>query len=282
MARGEPRPWAIACDGRGSAPCSHLGAEAALHHVQNFLAASESLLSALLDSPTCPQRLLIKDLLADGVYRAAAYAQKHCADQHGGTPPDYEFTLLFCVIGKTRSFFLHVGDGAVVAEQNGTLKLLSAPQNGEFANQTTFVRYGKAAPMRAELIPARGLTGLGLFSDGTAERMVQSGTNRPAPAFTSIWEEMRGGTFQRVDLLDFLTRMDWEPKVQDDRCLALLARSEEDDSLIDTPETSVERKEHPHAHIRIRRQSIRTRTSPSLRIRRRKSRKCLQVRLTRV
>jgi len=61
----------------------------------------------------------------------------------------------------------HVGDGAVGYLKNGVLTLISAPDNAEFANQTTFVTStGAAESMRLYRGSLDGVAGFVLMSDG--------------------------------------------------------------------------------------------------------------------
>ena len=78
--------------------------------------------------------------------------------------------------------------------------------------------------MSTGLIDITAVTAIAAFSDGTGEKMIQAGTGKPTPGFAKIWQGMRTGEFGENDLMNFLTCTDWEPKVQDDRCLALLSK----------------------------------------------------------
>lgn len=218
-----PRPFAVACDGRGSAPNSHWGSSRAVRDLRTWVRVNHLLLQQLLDEEVLPlEHSLMLELLEDQVHRCACMAQKACADERGGTPRDYEFTLLMFLGGKKRFLTIHVGDGAILGEWQGDTVLLSAPENGEFANHTRFVRYGSVSNFHLSLMPIHELRGVALMSDGTCDGLIEAGTFTPSPAFRHIWDGMRDGCFQRRDLLEFLTRADWEPRVQDDRCLSLL------------------------------------------------------------
>lgn len=220
-----PRPFAVACDGRGSAPGSHWGAGEAVEAIRTAINIQHLLLETLLDHVDPPENAqCLVELLVDPLYRTACMAQKKCAEQRGGTPSDYDFTLMIFVGGTHRGLTLHVGDGAIVGEVEGQTRVLSAPENGEFANETHFVRYGRTPSMRTGWVNMADLSGVALFSDGTGEGLMESVTGNPSPSFSKIWSGMRDGSFTQSDLWEFLTREDWEPRVQDDRCLALLSR----------------------------------------------------------
>jgi hypothetical protein len=67
-----------------------------------------------------------------------------------------------------------------------------------------------------------GVAGFMAFSDGTAEKLVVSADNTAAPAVGQILEQAVAGRFGREEILRFLTEPHWEPRVQDDRSLAIL------------------------------------------------------------
>ena len=230
FAADSPRPYLVACDGRGSASKSHFGANDAVEAIRRQVTISHSLLTELLDKEANEQEEDLLPILKDQFFRAAAVVQKELAESHECSPKDFEFTLIVMILGRYKSFYLHIGDGALVIERKNRAVLLSEPENGDFANVTTFVQYGKDCKSKSALIETAGITGIAAFSDGTGEKMIQAGTGIPSPGFVEIWEGMRKGTFAGKDLLSFLTRTDWEPKVQDDRCLAVLSRKEESHS----------------------------------------------------
>lgn len=227
----DPRPYIVACDGRGSADKSHFGANDAISSIKRQMTISASILQDLLDQEDNTNEEQLLPILKDQFFRAAAVVQKELAEKHASSPKDFEFTLIMMILGKKKGFYLHIGDGALVIEENGETMVLSSPANGEFANVTNFVQYGKEAKMQFGLVDVKRITALAAFSDGTGEKMIQSGTGLPSPGFTDIWKNMRNDEFARKDLLNLLTRPDWEPKVQDDRCLALLSRRTENNEV---------------------------------------------------
>jgi Protein phosphatase 2C len=223
FAANDPRPYIVACDGRGSAAKSHFGATEAVAAIRRQMTISHSLLSELLD-PTDDSSATLLPILQDQFYRAAALVQLELAKQHNCKSKEFEFTLILMIVGLVKGFYLHIGDGALVIEKNGKTIVLSEAMNGDFANITNFVSYGTTAKMNMGLVDVADVTAIAAFSDGTAEKMIQAGTGKPTPGFAQIWKGMRQEQFGEKDLLNFLTNSDWEPKVQDDRSLSLLAK----------------------------------------------------------
>lgn len=238
----DPRPYLIACDGRGSANKSHFGANEAVKSIKRQMTISHPMLHKLLDEPETPENKVLLPILQDEFFRAAAVIQKELAEAHSSSPKDFEFTLILMILGKEKGFYLHIGDGALVIEENGETIVLSQPENGEFANVTNFVQYGKNAKCKAGLIDIKHVTGIAAFSDGTGEKMIQAGTGLPSPGFSQIWKGMRKKEFTKQDLLNFLTQSNWEPKVQDDRCLALLSKIPNGECISDVSKLMNENK----------------------------------------
>ena len=239
-ASNSPRPYIIACDGRGSAEKSHFGAQEAVESIRRQMTVSHFLLSTLLDNENSEQSEHLFEMLKDQFFRAAAVVQKELAEKHSVSPKEFEFTLILFILGQKQSFYFHIGDGSLVIEQDNETIVLSKASNGEFANVTDFVQYGKGYNARAGLIDSLNITGAAAFSDGTAEKMIQFGTGLPSPGFAQMWKGMRERSFIQKDVIEFLTSTEWEPKVQDDRCLALISLTLENRGTVNTPEVKEE------------------------------------------
>jgi hypothetical protein len=167
-------------------------------------------------------------ILADLLYQTASVQQMRLAKEFSIEAKCFEHTLLFAAVGKKRLCYLHVGDGVIIWENAGHVKVLSGPQRGEFANTTSFVKAaGPTSDLRKGLVSANDVSGLAVLTDGTAEKMLESSTNEPAKGFVQIWDRMREDTFGKMELTKFLTESFWEPSdkapILDDRSLALLA-----------------------------------------------------------
>jgi hypothetical protein len=219
-----PRPYLIVCDGRGSASHSDIGANAAVEAIVAQLDNAAELFEKVLDAEDEEEARHCHPLLVRLIYRTAAQEQRRQAIRIGTSPESFEHTLLVVVCGWRRFLYIQVGDGGIVMQRrDGSLQVLSEPARGEFANTTFFVSSGRKTSWRHGLMEIEGVAGFMAFSDGTAEKLLVAADNTASPAVGQILERAGGGNFDREEILRFLTETHWEPQVQDDRSLALLA-----------------------------------------------------------
>lgn len=148
-------------DGAGSATFSEHGAQAVVDAGCDFATAlfgSGRASRQSLDASSLHEYLLAR--LADTAARLGCELR------------DLASTFL-CVI-VTESFFVavQIGDGVIGAQRRGELEMVSLPDNGEFANLTTFVTSRNAASS-ARVVGGdiEGYTGFILMSDGTADSL---------------------------------------------------------------------------------------------------------------
>ncbi|AXT84667.1 hypothetical protein C6I20_05320 [Aeromicrobium sp. A1-2] len=148
-------------DGAGSARYSEHGAQtvvsAGCNFVLDFLSPGQTMVD-ILDGSTLLEHLI--DQL-----RVVA-ARLDCELK------DLASTFL-CVALSDESFFAaHIGDGVIGAERVGELEVVTSPDNGEFANVTTFVTSrDAAASMQVVRGNLEGYSGFVLMSDGTADSL---------------------------------------------------------------------------------------------------------------
>ncbi|MCB8045053.1 protein phosphatase 2C domain-containing protein [Microbacterium oxydans] len=96
------------------------------------------------------------------------------AERHGRDIHDFASTFLGVAVSGDKFLGAHIGDGVIGYLKNGELHVISAPDNSEFANQTTFVTsQGAAASMRLFRGSLQGVTGFILMSDGAGGKPVQ-------------------------------------------------------------------------------------------------------------
>lgn len=100
---------------------------------------------------------------------------------------DLASTFLCVAVSGNKFVGAHIGDGVIGYLKDGELKVISAPDNDEFANQTTFVTSGRAAEsMRLFRGSLDGITGFILMSDGTGESLFDSRTRQLAKACSKL------------------------------------------------------------------------------------------------
>ena len=218
-----PRPAAIVCDGRGSAKLSHFGAQGAIRAFFSQLNVLEPFVAGVLDRAAPPEKW---DGICRLFYRTLLQVKLDLAAERGGEEKDFDFTVAFAVAGKASIGCFQVGDGAIVVRQNGACETAFAPDKGEFANQTQFLRPGceESGKFHARLFPAQGNGGVAITSDGPEHLMFRQADRAPGPIFGQMFDDLASGELCEQDIRDYLTRRVWsdDPRGNDDRSIAIL------------------------------------------------------------
>lgn len=176
LSRGGVQVLCLA-DGAGSASHSQFGAQAVVDE------ACAMLIDRFAEFAKSDDGARVKVELFD---RLVAKLDD-VANRHGVAPSDLASTFLCVAVSGERFLGAHVGDGVVGYVKNGELKVISAPDNSEFANQTTFVTSGRAAEsMRLFRGSTDGVAGFILMSDGTGESLFDARTGELAGACAKL------------------------------------------------------------------------------------------------
>lgn len=164
-------------DGAGSASRSEIGAQAVVDEGCAALVEQFAEFSASHDGVKVKVELLDRLLSKlSGV-----------ADRHGHEIRDLASTFLCVAVSGDKFLGAHIGDGVVGYQKDGELRVISAPDNNEFVNQTTFVTSGRAAEsMRLFRGSLAGVTGFILMSDGAGESLFDPRTGRLAGACSKM------------------------------------------------------------------------------------------------
>jgi Protein phosphatase 2C len=176
LSRGGVQAMCLA-DGAGSASHSEHGAEALVNEGCRLLA------ERFTDFVTSDDGLQVKlDILQCLRDRLKAIAgRRECELENLAA------TFLAVAVSGNRFVIVHVGDGVIGYVKNGELRVASAPDNDEFANQTTFVTSRDAASrMRLSRGSLDGVSGFVLMSDGTASSLYNWRTKELAPACAKL------------------------------------------------------------------------------------------------
>lgn len=148
-------------------------------------------------------------------------AEKHRCNIH-----DLACTLLLAAVSENRFLLAHIGDGVIGYLDGDTLKVASVPDNGEFANETTFVTSDKAAEtMRLFKGELRDKAAFVLMSDGTEHSLYHKPSRALADILTDVIQRaclIRADVLQR-QLADTFASVVC-PRTQDDCSIAILAR----------------------------------------------------------
>lgn len=100
-------------------------------------------------------------------------------------PSDCATTLMVAVLRRGDLALAHVGDGVIAGRRRNAWSLLSAPTNGEHANETPVL---SSPAFRETLHRARveGVSACVLLTDGAAVSLFERGTGRVAPAVEKV------------------------------------------------------------------------------------------------
>ena len=128
LSRGGVQVLCLA-DGAGSASHSEFGAQAVVDE------ACAMLVDRFAEFATSDDGARVKVELLEQLLSKL----NDVANRHGVEASDLASTFLCVAVSGERFLGAHVGDGVVGYLKNGQLKVISAPDNSEFANQTTFV-----------------------------------------------------------------------------------------------------------------------------------------------
>ena len=225
----EPRPAVIVCDGRGSASkgLSQEGSKAAVRAFCSQLNVLEPYIAEYLDRPDLEESEW-RDLCRI-LHRTLAQAKLDCAERLSLPENEFDFTAAFAIVGKEWTGCFQVGDGSLVIRRNGVCETVFKPQKGEFANLTSFVRWGgdEKDDFSTAVFPSAEIDGVAATSDGPEHRLFHLADMTPGPRFDAFFDELADDAFRRDDLLDYLTsarRWSTDPRDTDDRSVALVGR----------------------------------------------------------
>ena len=170
----------VLADGAGSAELSHEGARTVVSTALTFLCAC-------LDA----RGVLALDDLLDAV-RAARSAVVSAADELGRPARDLASTAIVVAAGPDATMVVHVGDGAVVGRSHdGDLRVVSWPEQGEYANTTFFVTDDE---LRFQSVELEALDGFAAFTDGLQLLALDFERRAPhEPFFAPFFEALATG-----------------------------------------------------------------------------------------
>ncbi|HUS15575.1 MAG TPA: protein phosphatase 2C domain-containing protein, partial [Chloroflexia bacterium] len=152
------------------------------------------------------------------------------APEAAGTDPlrALATTLLLVVVTPARVAALQIGDGAVVIEDGlGQTSALTAPDYGEYLNETVFLTspdYLERAQVAIAAPPA--LRGVALFTDGIQMLALNLADGTPhGPFFAPLFSFAAGGSATDADLAAFLQSDRVNARTDDDKTLLLAVRA---------------------------------------------------------
>lgn len=201
-------------DGAGSARFSHYGADLVVRRAGTIVAGEFDRLFRATNNAASMRGRLVAALQADlsGLATRGVKVSKRDRDRldlpNKADQPriscslrELSSTLLVVAIKNDRFIALHLGDGVIGMEvalknRRRLVKVLSSPDNGEFANETQFVTSSNASDnirmYRGRLaITSRSATGFILMSDGPEAALYHKPTHKLAPACAKLLQACR-------------------------------------------------------------------------------------------
>lgn len=166
-------------DGAGSRVYSHLGAELIVKESAEFIRKNFAWLFDNAANQEAGQKLR----------RHICYKLEEFAKENFLAYDDLAATMLVVAVRDGKYIALHIGDGVIGYIKGGIVQLLSAPNNGEFANTTVFVNSASAANeihFYKGALETEGVQGFVLMSDGAATSLYQKQRNVFAGALNSL------------------------------------------------------------------------------------------------
>lgn len=164
-----------AADGAGSAPRSATGADLATRRFSSSMKQWKERLPGM-EGVTAGQ---LEAAVAEA-FRNAAEQIMRTAQSERREPRDYHTTLVALACINRYAAIRQTGDGGVIAiDRSGEPRLVSAPQRGQYVNETRFITMpGDSAAGRGVNIETVGLDALVLFTDG-AESLLLNQQGQP-------------------------------------------------------------------------------------------------------
>lgn len=203
-------------DGAGSAPFSHFGAEAVTQGICRYVAerfddivnnANGAYVKAEILDVT---GTILEDLGAD----------------MGVKLKDLASTLLFVATKGDKFIICHLGDGVVGYVKAGKVMVATHPENGEFANTTSFTT-SKQALTSMRLIKGNlgDISGFVMMSDGTESSLYNLRTRLLSRAVLSMVKATQRSDDVTNDWLAESLETVFRNRTTDDCSLALMART---------------------------------------------------------
>lgn len=203
-------------DGAGSAALSHYGAACVVDGITDLMVRQFDELYAQEDGRQVKQTIL-------GQLRENLAAK---AQELSCSLKDLASTMLVVAVRQDQYLIAHIGDGVIGYLDGNTLKIASAPANGEHANETYFVTSADAIRTMTVFKGQLGeIAGFVLMSDGTEQSLYNKRARALNPAVIKLMQRSRildeGAMNKQLQttLSSVLTA-----RTQDDCSVALLTR----------------------------------------------------------
>lgn len=213
--------WIVAAvaDGAGSASLSDVGAQVATQTAVEQIKRQWDKLE-IEHSEVCWEELL-EEVLAQAQKAIAAESLTRDVEMR-----QLATTLLILVANSQKVAVAQVGDGAVViGDRQGHLIALTQPENGEYANETTFLISANALESAQIKVWEGEIAHFALFSDGLQRLALKLPEGTPhAPFFTPLFrfvDQMEDSQAAERELQGFLAHPRITERTDDDLTMVL-------------------------------------------------------------
>lgn len=215
LQRNRVRVIALA-DGAGSAAFSHFGASAITEAIANYVAENYSDLFSVTHSEV--QASIAKAIRGVLVQQAT---RLECSDK------DLSSTFLLVAVYKDTFLALHIGDGVIGQYCRESLEVLSAPENGEYANMTWFTTTKDLEKViRVYRGDASSISGFILMSDGVEPSLYDAKRNSLADAVINLlYMNAKVDSRQMERMLEESLESVIAARTHDDCSIAILSRT---------------------------------------------------------
>lgn len=207
-------------DGAGSAKHGKAGAKIAVETAVNTL-------KLIYENRECPQNQADWRLFFQEALKKSQLAVKTKATAMEVDLRELSTTLIMLIATPKLIAAAQVGDGAVViSKDNGNLHPLTAPQHGEYINETTFLNSPEALKNLETQLWSGKVSHLAIFSDGLQMLALKMPTGEPHPPFFNPLFHFVSGTSAETDLSNQLKSFLKSPRLRertDDDLTLLLA-----------------------------------------------------------
>ncbi len=203
-------------DGAGSAKLSHFGAECVVENISVYV--TDNFQQLIQNADGKQVKLAIMEELKRVLYSKAEELECKLGDLAS--------TLLFVAICEDKYIIVHIGDGVIGYLDGSELKIASSPDNGEFANVTTFVTSNEAlVSMRLFKGDIKEISGFVIMSDGTEQSLYHKPTKILAPATVKLMHRtcLLDSRIMHMQLEETLINV-ISQNTQDDCSIAIMSR----------------------------------------------------------
>lgn len=237
FASSTPFPYLIVCDGAGSAPLSHFGSKAIVESLSSLISVLQEPIQEFLDEDLSEDLEKKKILQFKKIFINASLKELEKLESQYKVPKSYfRSTLILFLLGKKRSFWLKLGDGAILIQnEKGELELIGPIQKGEYANETVFLSENMKEEDIACDVIKKEIQAVIAFTDGAGEKLISHDGKQFAPLISKWFKRVRKKTFTKEELVNFLSAEEvWSKTTGDDKSIAMLVLEPKEEKLIES------------------------------------------------